>query len=438
MKIVNFLLAGLYYVLKGIVIVTLRIFYPRMAVINRERLRQKGPAIIVVNHPNTLLDALIAAASVRGMTFFLANYSLFKNPVTNWLLNRLYCIPIQRYQDTDGKPLQNDDSFDRADTHLAGGGMLLLAPEGASLPGRRIRPFKTGAARIALSAESKAAFNLNLVFVPIGLSYERPHRFGGSVVIHAGEPIPVDGYAGAYAGDPMQTVRDITQLLEEHMKNLVIHTADDPEDKLLHRVEILLQNSRPLPLADAYRRAREVLDWFRRMQSEAPEEWSKFSRDVRAYFARLSALGLQDHAVTERSFSFLLRDIPALWLALPVFAFGWAANAPAFHLPGFIAGRAGAVPEYQSTWKYVAGLVLFPIWYAVLFNLLEAFLPTAWCWVVILLAPFAGLAAWRYFKWALHTWQSFNAWRRIRRNPEMKQEWRVFRESIMEKLSHFL
>lgn len=438
MKIVNLPLAGLYYLLKGIVIVTLRIFYPRTAFINRHLLRQKGPAIILVNHPNTLLDALLAAASIKGMTFFLANYSLFKNPVTNWLLNRLFCIPIQRYQDTDGKPLQNEESFARADAHLAGGGRLLVAPEGASLPGRRVRPFKTGAARIALSAESKADFRLNLVFLPIGLSYERPHRFGGSVVVHVGEPVPVSGYAEAWAEDPVQTVKDLTLLLEAHMRQLVVHTADDAEDKLLHRVEILLQNNHPLPLADAYRRARRVLDWFRELQNGDPQEWERFSRDVRAYFGRLSALGLQDHAVTETSFRFLWWHIPALWASLPVFVFGWLSNAPAFHLPGFITDRFRAVPEYQSTWKYVSGLVLFPLWYTLLFQTLEIFLPRAMCWAVILLAPVAGLAAWYYYKQALHTWQSFNAWRRMRRNPEMKKEWRVFRESIMEKLSDFL
>ncbi len=428
------LLAGLYYFLKAVVVVTLRIFYPRTAIINRHLLRIKGPAIILINHPNTLLDALFGAAYLRGITFFLANYSLFKNPLSNWLLNRLFCIPIQRYEDTHGKPLQNEESFARADGHLAGGGRLLIAPEGASLPGRRIRPFKTGAARIALSAESKAGFRLGLVFLPVGLTYERPHRFGDSVVVHVGHPVAIDRYAHAYEADHMTAVRDLTRHLETHMQGLVIHTADDTEDKFLHRTEILLRNSYPLPQKEEYFRSREMMDAFRQWQQYDAPGWERFSRDVRAYFGRLSALGLQDYAVAARSFGFLLWYIPALWLTLPVFLFGYVINALPFHLPGIIADRFKAVPEYKATWKYLGGLVFFPLNYVLLFQALQTHYPSWVCWMVILAAPFAGIAAWRYYQWALHTWQSYRAWSRFRRNPEMKLEWQTFRAAIMEQL----
>lgn len=430
----NPFLTGLYYVLKVVVVVTLRIFYPQAAVINRRLLRHKGPVIIIFNHPNTLLDALLVAVAIKGQTFFLANYSLFKNPVAAWLLNRLYCIPIQRYQDTAGRPLQNEDSFARADVHLAAGGRLLIAPEGASLPGRRVRPFKTGAARIALSAESKAGFQLGLVFLPIGLTYERPHRFGGSVVVHAGEPIPVRPFAAAHAADPMQAVRDLTDALEEQMKKLVVHTEDEAEDKLLHQVEILLQNERPLPLRESYLRARQVSDGFGQVQRFQPEEWERFSRDVRAYFGRLSALGLQDRDIVAGSFRDLWLLVPALWLALPVFVFGWAANALPFHLPGLIADRLKVVPEYKATWKYVAGVVFFPLWYIILFQILKTELPDAACWGVVTVAPIAGWAAWKYFKGAIYVRQRFRAWRRFRQHPELKQEWRELREAITEQI----
>lgn len=427
-------LTGLYYVLKAIVVVTLRIFYPQAAVINRHLLRHKGPVIVIFNHPNTLLDALLAAVAIKGQTFFLANYSLFKNPVAAWLLNRLYCIPIQRYQDTAGRPLQNEDSFARADAHLAAGGRLLIAPEGASLPGRRVRPFKTGAARIAFSAESKAGFQLGLVFLPIGLTYERPHRFGGSVVVHAGEPVPVRPFAAAHTADPMQAVRDLTDALEQQMKQLVIHTEDEAEDKLLRQVEILLQNERPLHLRESYWRTRQVSGRFRQAQSDQPKEWERFSRDVRAYFGRLSALGLQDRDIVATSFRQLWLLLPALWLALPVFVFGWAANALPFHLPGLLADRFKVVPEYQSTWKYVAGLVFFPLWYVILFQVLKIQLPAAACWGIVAAAPIAGWAAWKYFKGVIYVRQRFRAWRRFRRHPELKQEWRELRKTIMEQI----
>jgi len=77
---VNLFLSALYRLLKAIVVFTLRIFYPHTAFIDRHFLHHKGPAILIVNHPNTLLDALFGALSSPRYTFFLANYSLFKKP----------------------------------------------------------------------------------------------------------------------------------------------------------------------------------------------------------------------------------------------------------------------------------------------------------------------------------------------------------------------
>lgn len=427
----NLFLSALYRLLKAIVVFTLRIFYPHTAFIDRHFLHHKGPAILIVNHPNTLLDALFGALSSPRYTFFLANYSLFKNPVAGWLLNQLYCIPIQRYQDTNGRPLQNEDSFARADAHLAAGGQLLVAPEGASLPGRRVRTFKTGAARIAFSMASKSGFQSGLVFLPVGLTYERPHRFGGSVTVQAGPPIAVDDFADAWAADPVQAVRELTQYLELKMQQLVVHTTDEAEDKLLHYAEILLRNSRPLPQKEEYLRTRRLLNGFRRLQQTDAPGWERFSRDVRAYFFRLHALGLQDHAVAAPYLRFVWGHIAALWLTLPVFVLGWALNALPFHLPGFIADRAGAVPEYKATWKYVGGLLFFTIWYVILYQLFRTQLSALWSWGLLLLTPALGWAAWRYYQWALHTWQSWKAWDVFRKKPALRQEWQEFRAALL-------
>lgn len=430
----NLFLSALYRLLKAIVVVTLRIFYPHTVFIDRHFLHHKGPAILIVNHPNTLLDALFGALSSPRYTFFLANYSLFKNPVAGWLLNQLYCIPIQRYQDTNGRPLQNEDSFARADAHLAAGGQLLVAPEGASLPGRRVRTFKTGAARIAFSMASKSGFQSGLVFLPVGLTYERPHRFGGSVTVQAGPPIAVDDFADAWAADPVQAVRELTQHLELKMQQLVVHTTDEAEDKLLHYAEILLRNSRPLPQKEEYLRTRRLLNGFRRLQQTDAPGWERFSRDVRAYFFRLHALGLQDHAVATPSLRFVWGHIAALWLTLPVFVLGWALNALPFHLPGFIADRAGAVPEYKATWKYVGGLLFFTIWYVILYQLFRTQISALWSWGLLLLTPSLGWAAWRYYQWALHTWQSWKAWDVFRKKPALRQEWQEFRAALLREI----
>ncbi len=122
-----------YRFLKVLVRTTLRILHPRTVTLHEERLHYDYPGLLLSNHPNTMIDALRAAASNGPQVFFLANASLFAHPVLNWLLNKLYCIPIQRPKDVKGEqPLRNEQSFARSYAHLARGGTMYIAPEGGS------------------------------------------------------------------------------------------------------------------------------------------------------------------------------------------------------------------------------------------------------------------------------------------------------------------
>ncbi|MEZ4988287.1 MAG: 1-acyl-sn-glycerol-3-phosphate acyltransferase [Saprospiraceae bacterium] len=86
----------LYHVFKVLAHLYQLVYYPATRFRNKRNLRFKGPGIIVSNHPNALVDPIQVASRTPRQTFFLANSSLFKNPVAGFLLNHLYCIPIQR------------------------------------------------------------------------------------------------------------------------------------------------------------------------------------------------------------------------------------------------------------------------------------------------------------------------------------------------------
>lgn len=402
----NPLLLLIYYTFKLIARISLRLFYHRIDIIDHHLLRLKGPAILIMNHPNTLMDALIAAAYLPGQTFFLANYSLFKNPVSAWLLNHLYCIPIQRYQDTNGQPLQNEASFDRAVNHLMRGGKLLIAPEGVSLPGRAIQPLRTGAARIALKTINHPEFNQTFHFLSVGINYSKPQYFGSHVVLHVGQPLRVS---------PDTEFRELTNQLSVLLQSITIHTPDSKTDHLLHLAEILLRNSLPLAPIAHYRRTKVLLE------HPMPE------RDIKAYFTRLKAHNIQDFTLLTPPWELFAR-LPVLFIGLPFFILGWLLNAFPFHLPGLIARLAKAVPEYQATWKYLIGLLLFPAYYAVLNQTHLLPIPA---WAIWLGLPAAGILAWYFFQFAVRTRQQLHAQIVFRRNPSLKAELLAFRKEIL-------
>ena len=233
------LLNLLYDFLKIVVLLILRIFYPYTTVINKDGLKFDHPTIVVSNHPNTLLDAVGVAARVKKRLFFLANASLFAHPVANWLLNRLYCIPIMRKEDAEKKKVNNNESFQRSFDHLAGGGSMYIAPEGSSFMERRLRPIKSGTARIALGAEADNGWNIGVTILPIGLTYSDPHKFGTRLVFNVGAAIPVGDYREDFEKDPLKATTSLTQLLQNRMQSLITNTIDDEEDELLRKLETI-------------------------------------------------------------------------------------------------------------------------------------------------------------------------------------------------------
>ncbi|MCB0376473.1 MAG: 1-acyl-sn-glycerol-3-phosphate acyltransferase, partial [Sinomicrobium sp.] len=234
----NPLLYALYQLLKVIVRLALRIFYPSKKYIHAERLRFDYPAILVSNHPNTLLDPLTVAAKTQKLVFFLANAGLFKSAFGNWFFNTFFCIPVTRPQDTNGqKKVSNEDSFARANDHLTSGGVLYIAPEGTSEMERRLRPLKTGTARIALSTEKKNDYKLGMAIIPVGLTYYRPRICGSRQIVNVGQPIFPQQYAEAYEADPIQAARTLTADLENEMRTLLIDTKDKTEDQRLRLLE---------------------------------------------------------------------------------------------------------------------------------------------------------------------------------------------------------
>ena len=155
----NPLLLFTYRFLQGLAIVSLKTYFRKIVYLNPQYLKERGPLVVLCNHPNTVVDPLIAVMYVRQTCFLLANYGLFKNPIVGAILRTLFCIPVKRTQDVvDGAIRNNDDAFSECRAHLTARSSLFIAPEGSSFTERHIREFKTGTARIVMEAESKANF----------------------------------------------------------------------------------------------------------------------------------------------------------------------------------------------------------------------------------------------------------------------------------------
>ena len=417
-----------YYWLRFTVQVSFWAYFSRRTFINRRRLRFKGPAILVSNHPNTLLDPLNAAEQVPRVVHFLANASLFRGRFQNWFFSTFFCIPIERHQDTQGAPLNNKAAFARCDEFLGNGGCLYIAPEGTSEMERRLRPVRTGAARIGLSAEAQAGFQLGLAIIPVGLTYDAPNRFRSRVTINIGEPIRFQDYEAAYRDDSFKTAKQITRDLENRLRTLVIDTRDTEEDRLVAQLEIMLRNSRPVSEADHFYRTKALIENLRQWQATHPEGYQSFLTEAAVYFEQLAAGKTDDAALANPPRPLALHGL-SLVVFFPFYLYGWINNfLPAF-LPGLLARQLKLYVGYDSTAKILLGLLTFPLFYFLQARLVYALYDGYTALLYLLSLVPAGLLAWSFRS---HQ-RRVLSYLRLKRQKALADEWQKKRQRIWEK-----
>jgi glycerol-3-phosphate O-acyltransferase / dihydroxyacetone phosphate acyltransferase len=347
----------IYHFVRNLAWISTRVFYKKKIIIGKENLKIEGAAIVISNHPSTLLDVFNVGPEIHRNMFFLANYGLFKHPVSRWVFSRLYCIPVKRKEDVEeGEARDNDAAFEASFEHLAKGGILFIAPEGVSFMNRWVRPFKTGTARIALGAEKRNNNALNLKIIPSGVSYNAPNLFRSWVVVETGKPIVVKDWLNEYKGSPDDAIDAFTTYLEEKVAALSINTRDERGELFINQVETMYENSHCLPQKEAYYRSKNVLSKHLDNQN--------LVTDINTYHVSLKHEGLTDLGVVLQQRNYpLLRlfwRLISLIVGLPLAVLGnlfWF--VPCF-IPWFVARKMKLYIGYDSNIKIILGIITIP------------------------------------------------------------------------------
>lgn len=165
----------------------LKIFCRSLSVKNASLLNTGGRTLIVANHPNSFLDAIIIGSLYKTAIHYLARGDVFKRPMHGKILRMLHMIPVYRMSEGRENIQLNEIAFSRSKEILSKKGILLIFIEGISVHKQALQPFKKGAARIALDAEKMPGFTIQ----PITIAYDSFKHFGKRVNVVIGEPIPV-------------------------------------------------------------------------------------------------------------------------------------------------------------------------------------------------------------------------------------------------------
>ena len=177
----------LYQILLFLIRIALKIFCVSIKVHNKKALQQKGPLLIVANHPDSFFDALVIAANCKYPLSFLARGDVFTKPWHNFLLRALNMMPVYRQREGKEHLHKNQNSFDASVEVLKNGGVLLIFIEGTCLNKNEIQPFKKGAARILQQA---VAQGVSPVVLPAVITYNGFKHFGKKIFLMLGSAVP--------------------------------------------------------------------------------------------------------------------------------------------------------------------------------------------------------------------------------------------------------
>ncbi len=176
----------MYFLIKLPIRLALRIFCVNKEIIHPEYLEQKGPLLLVANHPNSFLDAIIIAAHFKEPIHFLARGDAFQKPWHNRLLRLLHMIPIYRISEGRENLHKNEYAFERSAELLKQNQIVLIFIEGICLHTHNLQSFKKGAARIAVSVVKEEHA---LRVMPVTIMYNSFIAFGKNIRIHLAESI---------------------------------------------------------------------------------------------------------------------------------------------------------------------------------------------------------------------------------------------------------
>jgi 1-acyl-sn-glycerol-3-phosphate acyltransferase len=174
-----------YFFLKFPVRLALMIFCREIRVRNGALLKTRGPLLLVANHPNSFLDAIIIGSLFSHPVHFLARGDAFKKPWHRRILGLMNMIPVYRMCEGRENLHMNSEAFRKSGEVLNAGGIVLIFIEGICVNKHELQTFKKGAARIANECKHLNNFKV----MPIGIAYNSFQQFGKTINVEIGEPV---------------------------------------------------------------------------------------------------------------------------------------------------------------------------------------------------------------------------------------------------------
>lgn len=408
----------LYKLLKFFISIGIRLFYSEVKVKNHKNLPKKGPLILIVNHPNTLMDAWVVGMICQQPIYYMAKATLFKTKFRLRILKSLNLIPINRQGEGIIDGVDNTDSLEACYEVLEKGKPLLIFPEGTSYQERVLRKLKTGTARIALEAEKRNEGKLDLKVVAVGLNYSQPEKFRSKIFIDIDEPKTVVEYLEEYKSDPIKAAKKLTADFRTRMENVLVTTETNEEEELIVYIHKLLKTKYSLKddskkiergVSGEVKSMKEIKEKIDELKLFKPWLVTEIHTKIRAINWKLEKLDIGTELLDKKFrssvvFKHILTSILFVVLGVPFFIFGLIHNIIQYKITDFVIPKLSTDVEYYAPFAVFLGLFFYPVVYVGFLFLGYYFFGFNW-WMLsiyLVLMPISGFFAYWFVRYMNH------------------------------------
>lgn len=372
-----------------------------VVVSGRQQIPKGKPIIFAANHQNALMDPLAVACTNSFQTVWLARADIFKSKSAQSFLKYIKLLPIYRIRDGKDNLSNNEQIFEKVTQVLENDQSIGLFPEAAHSGKRQMLPHKKAIPRIALEAEAKNNFGMKLQIVPVGIFYDHYWNFNRTLIVQYGEPIEVDRYREEYAENPQKAMLSLRDEIHDRISPLTLqinsktHYQDYEDIRQLagksYSGKHFFSKNKVLQLFYA---EQELVSGIEKLENSQPEAFEKIIEETNMYFRTIKGLRLTDGQIVNAGNA--TWAVLAVWLtasifSFPLFAFGFLFNAVPFFVPRMTIRPRVNDTAFLSTFNFVAGLVVFPIFYLMEALLVFKFTGSVFiALITFILMPFAG------------------------------------------------
>jgi len=375
---------------QGLCRAVIKTFYRRFEVTGHEKIPHGVGIIFCANHANALVDPVVIQAATSKQIHPLARSGLFEMPLLKIMLKLLDAVPIYRAQDPGNKTEKNVDSFVKCYEKLGEDKTIMIFPEGVSHSDPTMRKVNTGAARIALGA--KKLNGKSPVLVPVGLTFSRKGFFRGDLLVQFGEPVIV---ANEEDANDRESVQAITERVKQGIIKITLNPNSWEELKLLTRVERFYTQrhgrDEDLDLSEQFNVLKYIIKAKRMLQEHEPDRVKTLISQLRLYDKLCQCCGIKDYHLSIKYqptvlFMYIFRTLLKVFIALPVSLWGKLNNFLPYQLTGKMFIFFAKTLDQYDTYKILAGMALFPLFWGVQIALVNTYLGSGWA-----IAYFASL-----------------------------------------------